>query len=266
MFNLLINSKKAEKKLWKMAVIIIIYSTISIFIGIWIFPEYSSLIAVFFISMSCLCVLQGVINNEEMKELYYSERGLLKEHKKPLLLFVALFIGIVIAFSFWTYVFGEVKASELFSIQSSVIDGIRGSVSGNLISTKNIFSIIFNNNMKVIFVSLVVALIYGAGAIFILVWNVSIMGYVIGNIISVNGIYHIPRAFSKYFLHGIPEMVSYFVAILAGGIIYSSIARGDFFDEIKTKKFVIDTIILIGLSVTLMTLSALVEIFISPSL
>lgn len=264
MFNLLFNPKKAEKHLWKMVIIAIFYATISIFVGVWIFPEYASLIAVFFTAISCLYVSQGAINNEEMKELYYSEKGLLIEHKKPLMLFIALFVGIVIAFSVWTYALPIEQANELFSIQGAVVDGIRESVSGNAYSVGEVFRIIFKNNLKVIFVSLIVALIYGAGAIFILTWNASIMGYVIGSIANQNGISSFPVAFLKYFLHGLPEMMSYFMAILAGGIIYASIVRGEFFCEIKTRKFIIDASVLVGLSIALMTFSALIEVFVSP--
>ena len=42
---------------------------------------------------------------------------------------------------------------------------------------------IFLNNIRVLFLCIIFAFIYGAGAIFILTWNASIVGVAIGNLI-----------------------------------------------------------------------------------
>jgi uncharacterized membrane protein SpoIIM required for sporulation len=264
MFDILFNAKKAERHPFEMIFVAFFYASISILIGAWIFPEYASLLAVFFTVISCLYVTQGAIKREEIKEEYYEERRLLKEHKKPLILFMALFIGIVVAFAFWTYALPVEKTSELFHVQATVLEGIRGQVTGDAISTSEVFGIIFNNNLKVLTISLIISLIYGAGAIFILTWNASIMGYVIGSIAIDHGAISFPAAFLKYFLHGLPEMMSYFVAILAGGIIYTALLRGDLKKEINSKRIILDVIVLIGIAVVLMAVAAVVEVWISP--
>jgi len=264
MLKILFNSKKAERHPIEMFFVALFYSSISIIVGSWIFPEYASLIAVFFTVISCLYVTQGAIRREESKEQYFREKALLVEHKKPLFLFLWLFIGIVVSFAFFTSVLPMEKSTQLFSIQQSVLDGIRGSVTGNSIGSGEVFGIIFQNNLKVIFISLIISLIYGAGAIFILTWNASIMGYVIGSIISEHGIISVPVAFLKYFLHGLPEMFSYFMVILAGGIIYSAILKGDLSKEIKSTKILKDVFVLIGLAIVLMSFAAVLEVFVSP--
>jgi len=264
MLDILFNAKKAERHLWEMMVVAIFYSSISILLGSWIFPEYASLIAVFFTVISCLYVTQGAIKREETKEEYFEERSLLREHKKPLKLFLALFIGIVITFAFWTYVLPVEKSTELFSIQASILEGIRGSVTGDAVSNSEILSIIVKNNLKVLIISLIISLIYGAGALFVLTWNASIMGYVIGGIANEHGAISFPVAFLKYFLHGLPEMMSYFMVILAGGMIYVAMISGDLIGEIKSKKILKDVFILVGLAVVLMVISALVEVYVSP--
>lgn len=264
MFDILFNAKKAERHPFEMIVVAFFYSSVSILVGSWIFPEYASLIAVFFTVISCLYVTQAAIKREAVKEEYYQERRLLLEHKKALVLFLALFIGIVISFAFWTYALPIEKSGELFHIQQTVLEGIRGQVTGNAISTGEIFSIIFNNNLKVLTISLIISLIYGAGAIFVLTWNASIMGFVIGSIAKDHGAISFPAAFLKYFLHGIPEMMSYFIAILAGGIIYSAILRGDLKKEINSKRIFFDVLILVGMAVVLMLIAAVIEVWISP--
>jgi len=266
MLDILFNAKKAERHPWEMMFVAIFYASISILIGSWIFPEYASLVAVFFTVISCLYVTQGAIKREETKEEYFEEKSLLMEHKKPLILFLALFIGIVIAFAFWTYALPAEKSAELFSVQASVLEGIRGSVTGDAISNSEILSIIIANNLKVLLVSLIISLIYGAGALFVLTWNASIMGYVIGSIGIDHGAISFPVAFLKYFLHGLPEMMSYFMAILAGGIIYVAMISGDLTAEMKSKKILKDVFILVGLAAALMVVAAVVEVYISPIL
>lgn len=263
MFDLLFNAKKAERRPIEMMFVAIFYSSISILVGFWIFPEYASLIAVFFTVLSCMYITQKAIRNEEEKEEYYEEFKLLSEHKNILKMFVFLFIGIVIAFSFWTFFLPNEHSSILFSVQKTVLEGIRGSVTGNAISSGEVFKIIFENNLKVLFLSLLISLIYGAGAIFVLTWNASVMGYVIGSIANEHGAISFPMAFLKYFIHGIPEMLSYFIVILAGGLIYAAFIRGDLSEEHKVKKIVFDVLTLILIGIVLMVFAALIETYVS---
>ena len=53
------------------------------------------------------------------------------------------------------------------------------------------------------------------------------------------------------------------VAALAGGIIFITIIRGDFGSE-RVKKTVIDTALLIAISVAILVIAALIEVYISP--
>ncbi|MDP2925171.1 MAG: hypothetical protein Q8N99_06730, partial [Nanoarchaeota archaeon] len=71
MFNILFNPKKAERHPLEMMLIAIFYSSISILLSIWIFPEHSSLIMVFFTVLSCVYIVQKAIKIEEDKERSY---------------------------------------------------------------------------------------------------------------------------------------------------------------------------------------------------
>ncbi len=264
MLEVLFSSKKAERHLWEVFVIAVFYSSISILVSFWIFPEYASLISVFFTVASCLYVTQRAIKREELKEQFLDEVSLIKEHAKPLKLFLAIFIGVVISFSFWVSVLPSDRVDLMFSVQKSVLEGIRGQVSGNAVARGDMFNIIFNNNLKVLFVSFLVSLIYGAGAIFVLTWNASIMGYVIGVIVKNNGVISYPVAMVKYFLHGIPEMISYFVVILAGGMMYFSVVKGDFSNTNRVKKTFKDVFLLLGLAFLIMSFAAAIEVWVSP--
>lgn len=268
MLDILFNPAKAERHPLEMMLIGFFYSSISIFLGFWIFPEHASLVMVFLTTLSCLYVVQGAIKIEESKESNVkSEKWILKEHYKALSFLIFLFLGFILSFIFWTFVLPHEKIQALFSLQDSVVENIRSiSSTGKAISSEP-FALILLNNLKVLFISLVFSFFYGAGAIFILAWNASIMGFVIGTLARRTfGFIALPLAFTKYFLHGFFEMTAYLLAALAGGIIYISICKKDLFDSNKTKRIVIDASILTGIAVLLLILAALIEVYISPLL
>jgi len=118
MLNILFNPKRAKNHPFSMMIVGIFYSSISILLSSWIFPEYSSLIMVFFTVISCLYVVQGSIKQEERKEMNYkSEKWLLKEHSKILFFFLFLFIGFVISFTFWTIILSDESIENLLKVQ-----------------------------------------------------------------------------------------------------------------------------------------------------
>jgi len=266
MFKILFNPKKAERHPVEMMFIGIFYSSLSILLSTFLFPEYSSLIMVFLTVLSCLYVVQGAIKIEESsEELYKSEEWTLKKHSRVLVFLLFLFFGFVISFAFWTVVFSEEKVSVLFSLQSSVVEGIRAmSFTGNSTNSSNLL-VIFFNNLKVLAISLIFAFFYGAGAIFIMAWNASVIGFVIGNLAkNAFGLIALPIISMKFLLHGIPEMLAYLTIALAGGILYVSIARKDFFEVGKARRILIDVFILFLISVFLLIIAALIEVYVSP--
>lgn len=264
MAELLFSTTKAKKHPIKILIIGFLYATVSILIASWIFPEHASLVAIFLTVLPCFYLIQSSLRIEEQKEAYSEEKALLQGHEKVLILFLVLFIGIVLAFALWTYILPVESSTQLFAVQNSVATGIQNQITGNAIEINNGLGVIITNNMKVLVLSLILSLIYGAGAIFVLAWNASIMGYIIGGIAKANGALYFPAAFLKYFIHGLPEMMAYFIAILIGGILYFAFINGDFKEKLKIKKISIDAAILITISIVLIIASALIEVYISP--
>ncbi len=265
MINILFDPKAASRHPVEVLFIGVFYASISILLSSLIFPSYASLISVFFTSFACFYMIQGMMNQEEAKEwVGVSENELLREHMPFLILFLSLFLGIVISFFLFTYVLPVERVEDVFMMQKEVSEGIKAmSVTGNAVNMAN-FEVIFFNNIKVLVFSFFISLVYGAGAIFVITWNASIMGYVLGMIVKTHGIHLLPVALVKYFIHGIPEMFAYLTIILAGGIVYSALIKGDFKISERRKKIVFDTSILALISIGLIFVSALIEVLISP--
>ncbi|MFW6009318.1 MAG: stage II sporulation protein M, partial [archaeon] len=145
--------------------------------------------------------------------------------------------------------------------------------SGKMLSFNNfLFQHIFFNNLGVLIFIFLTSFIFGAGSIFILAWNASIIGVFIGdslhrtaNYLSGKMIFayliDIPKIIGPLLVHGVFEFAGFFCAAIAGGVISVAILR----HKINSKPFAIvmkDGFELIFLSVLLIIIGALLESYI----
>jgi len=292
----LINPLKAEKKPWKLFFIGFIYASIALLLALWIFETHASLVMVFLTVLVCVPLVYGMFKLEEKKDIELpTEYKILKEHAKALSFLVFLFLGICVAYSVWyTFLPSEITNSA-FSVQQQTITNINQQITGNIlnqttsystqisteaISRSSLFLKIFLNNMKVLSFCILFSFIYGFGAIFILTWNASVIGAAIGNFIRSNlsyiadsvGFAKVAGYFQifslgllRYSIHGIPEIIAYFTAGLAGGIISIAIVNHDFRTR-NFQKVITDSADLILISVGVLLIAAILEVFVTPVL
>ena len=266
MFKIILSPKTAKRHPFGTFLLGFFYSSLSILFAMWVFPSYASIAMVFLTVFATLYLIQSAIKIEEEKEVRTNtEKSILKQHSKLISLLLFLFLGFVFSFTFWAMILPIAEASLLFSTQKTIVEGIRATIVTRNFANSGFFTAILSNNLKVLVVSLIFAVFYGAGAMYVLVWNASVMGFVIGNLAKSGlGLTSLPFAFTKYFLHGIPEMLAYLIIALAGGIIYTAIVKGDFKKQKRRRKIIIDTLVLIAIAVIILILAALVEVYISP--
>ena len=284
MLEMLINPVKAEKKPWELFFIGAFYATISLFLVKWLFSndpvlsKYSGILVVTFCVMFCIPFLYFALKHEEEKDLQSTGfLRLMEEHGKALAYLMFLFFGFLIAFSFWYIVFedgnenfrAQIETYCLINQPSRFNECVAGYGLGvqkttAFLTAKERIVNIFVNNVYVLVFTLIFSLIFGAGAIFILAWNASVISAAIG-IFSKSSLYNIPIGLVRYMIHGIPEIGSYFAAALAGGIISIAVIKHD----LRSEKFWIilqDSLNLIILAIVLLFIAALIEVFITPVL
>ena len=112
--------------------------------------------------------------------------------------------------------------------------------------------------------TIIFSIIFGAGAIFVLAWNATVIASAIG-IFTNYRISGIPSGLVRYLIHGIPEIGAYFVAALAGGILGTGIMRNGF----KNKKFyhvLENVILLLFFSLMILIVAAIMEVYLTPLL
>lgn len=285
MFEMLISPARAEKHPWEMFFIGAFYATLSLFLTKWIFSgdpvlsKYTGILIVTFCVMFSIPFLYFAIKHEEEKDLQdFGLFSLLREHGRALTYFMFLFFGFVVAFSFWYIVFEDGNENfraqiETFCLinrptnfEQCITDyGIgHASKTTAFLTAKQKIVNIFMNNIYVLIFTLLFSLIFGAGAIFILAWNASVISAAIG-IFSKSSLLNLPLGIARYMIHGFPEIGAYFVGALAGGILSISVIKHD----IRSEKFwtiLQDSLNLVILAVVLLFIAALIEVFVTPAL
>ena len=277
----LLNPFKAEKKPWEMLFLGFLYTSIGIFMSLWIFRNEASLIMVFMITMASLPIFYNTMKLEESKDmLIEKETAILKEHNKAISFFMHLFIGVTVACAVWYIILPNSTINQLFDKQTGTIQAINNQVSGNVIHNLGVFWKIFFNNFKVLAFSVLFSFVYGAGAIFILTWNATVIGAAIGNFVRVNissytsslglmeagNYFHVVSlGLLKYSLHGVPEIASYFYGGLAGGIISVAVIRKHYKSS-KFSRLMIDFSELILIATGFLIAAAFLEVYVTPVL
>ncbi|MDP3765154.1 MAG: stage II sporulation protein M [Nanoarchaeota archaeon] len=282
----LLSAVQAEQNPKRLVFYGILYSSIAIILSLWIFREQSSLIMVFLTVLATVPLIYNTLKLEEAKdETIESEKTLLKEHWKALSYFMYLFMGFLIAFSLWYVLLPENSVETLFSVQISTIRNINSNMllaspmSGSFVQ-QDIFYKIVDNNIKVLLFSILFSFFYGAGAIFILTWNASVISGAIGIYIRNNisdmtswlGFSQISHYFSiasvgflRYMTHGVFEIFAYFVGALAGGLISVAIIKNDVYGK-KIMHVLKDAFILVILAIVIVFVGAFIEVYITPQL
>ncbi|MBN2101712.1 MAG: stage II sporulation protein M [Candidatus Aenigmarchaeota archaeon] len=209
------------------------------------------------------------IEEDEIRH-HYTEKNILERHLYDILFFLFTFLGITMGYALFSFILPE----SVFQIQLLKISELQGSISGQLlIKNTSMFSefftgaitanpsaafyTIFINNLKVLGFAFVFSLLYGCGAVFIIVWNASILGVYIGFL--AENITHIPVVALSFLPHGLPEIGGYLFAGMAGGILSASLIRRHSMEI--TKKIFLDCLILLCVGVFLILAAAGIEAF-----
>lgn len=280
---MLVNPKKAERQPWEMLFVGIFYASVSVLLVNWIFnkdPVLSKsagiLIVTFTVMFSIPFVYYILRLEEEKSEEISGTLNLIKTHRKALWAFLWLFLGFVIGFSFW-YIMLPTTTSFKTQIETYCainrpgnfeecvgqygVKGVQGTV---FVTNAERLFLIFSNNIYVLIFTILFSLIFGAGVIFILAWNASVIAAAIG-VFAQSKLSSLPLGLARYMIHGLPEIAAYFVAALAGGIISIAVIK----HEIGTDKFwkiLQDSLNLIILSVVILFFAAFMEVFLTPIL
>lgn len=198
------------------------------------------------VSVPSVALVLNLIRQEEFEQEEKRVFGsvLVARYFDVVLVLVAFFIGLIIAFTFWYLFLPNSVSNQVFSSQIQEIKSVGASVSGFSIKMdfQTAFESLFIHNLVVLSIILFLSILYGAGSVLILVWNASVISVFLGEfakgvVMKVPGEYSLLSGLSYGVLgilpHGTFELLAYLIATLAGGILSSALvsrayARGHF--------------------------------------
>ncbi|MBI4361234.1 stage II sporulation protein M [Candidatus Micrarchaeota archaeon] len=202
--------------------------------------------------------------------------GHLRTHHADMLeVFGFFFLGAALAYTFWFAVlppepfqlFGQSVpgSSELFADQLREVDLIQSSVLQGRVTTPmgdvsgDLFLFLFTHNLQVLGLMLVFSLVYGIGSIYLLLWNASIIGVVVGKKMQVIGPLGVVQGFLVLLPHGIFELGAYFLASIAGGLFSMELMKNGLSKPVLFRHVFKVSFVLLGISVLLLVVGAFIE-------
>jgi uncharacterized membrane protein SpoIIM required for sporulation len=241
MLESILNFREVDKSPYLTFIWALLITTVGILLSTQLFYKVTisgvsfnltGMFAVIFTILPSVYFLTKVINKEERMEEEAVERHyeqkFFKRHEKDILMFLFYFLGVTAAFSIWSLIlpgdFFQVQLVKINEIRAAMSGQVTGDVTGKIVKGNfGSFMAVFSNNIEVMIFSFIFCLLFGAGAVFIIVWNASILGTCIGGLSK--SFFELPIVSLTFLPHGIPEVVGYLCAGLAGGLLSAAILR-----------------------------------------
>ncbi|MDD5417760.1 MAG: stage II sporulation protein M [Candidatus Nanoarchaeia archaeon] len=273
----LLSPSKAKNNPWALFFLGIVYSSVAILLSLWVFPNAVSLSSVFLTTIASIPLIVAVLRKEAAdteEDVKKKKYFIIGEHMDIFRIFTCIFMGFLVSYILWASFTPEPLFEIIFGEQIFTINTINSNISGKAVAG-DIVGIILINNLKVLAFCVLFSFLYGAGAVFILTWNASVIAAAIGNIVRENlsrfagsnlltaYFQAIPLGFARYMTHGFFEMMAYFFGGIAGGLISAAVIR----HRLKSEEFVdfmTDSVNLIIVACLLLIIGALIEISVSP--
>ncbi len=255
-----------------------IIAVISVIVSVIFYPDSASILSIAFITIAFVYFLTVVFSKTE-NEVLTHETSFFKRYFFIVEMYVKIFIIVSATFTL-LFVFLPTNSKDLvFTEQVKIIenvDSLRSAVTiGNfsLSDPSGLFSFIFVNNLGVLLAILLFSFLYGAGSIFINIFQASVFGTIVGaKILSLvpnfaaEGLSgQLLAIFQGTVLgfgmlpHGAFEFAAYFMAAVIGGIV-SALLRGHYIN-VKTHlgRIIFDLFIMLVVAVVLLLIGAGIE-------
>ncbi|HII71448.1 TPA: stage II sporulation protein M [Candidatus Woesearchaeota archaeon] len=245
------------------------------FLVAWLFFRTTMSVSMVFLTTLLLTpTLIVLIKREEVIEGKYGARHFLTNHKAIFETYIFAFLGVFVAYVILGLAsYGTDLYSQMFDFQlrflkfqgvdSSSLDAFMASDGYGL----SHFLSLLTHNLLVLIVCFVLALVYGASAIFLIILNGSVFANFIVFMIKRLGTdsLHGLQAFGFFLIHLIPEVSGFLVAAIAGGVVSKAVMMEKRSSQ-RFRNVFKDAFILVLIAVGLIILGALLETFVSSAL
>lgn len=264
MIDILLKAYWVEKKPWYGIFLGFLFATLGIGFSFLIFKDEPSFPAIFLTTLAAAPVVIRLIKNEEWEPKF---EKIVERHKKIIEIYFYFFFGMAIAFALFNTILPENVSSLIFNEQIKKFGtgffsftGLFGINLQYFSSQIDLFSKIVINNLGLMFFFFLLSLFYGSGSMFLLSWNASILGVMWGRMIKTALFLSDPMTFATRtffnFPYLLPEILGYFLASIAGGIVSVNLTR-----KTKIGIAMIDSLIFLAISIAVIICAGIIETF-----
>ncbi len=266
--DFLVSPAQATKEPWALVLATFVFVSFGVFVELYL-PIKGSIIVfamVPLIPMVWMVLMREEEAEEAELEAWKSGKGkltLFSRHVDLWEVFAFFFVGATLAYTFWFALLPAETTSTLFADQIKELSILRGSaIQGQFFNTaaqEGMFWYLFQHNLQVLGYMLVFSLVYGIGSIYLLLWNASIIGVLIGGKVHQIGIMGAVYGFFGLLPHGIFELSAYFLASIAGGLFSMEFMKRGFSKPDLFRHVFVEVLLLLLFSIVLLGVGAWVE-------
>lgn len=265
MFEQLYKEEWVEAKARLAFLLGVSYSVFGIFSAMVLFPDDPGFVSVAFTSLLVTPSLHTLLSleaNKMAREARFSVARLLWDHWDIFEVYLFLFLGALVTFGFFSAMWPTGATGAIFTPQTHATAALGQATKSGMMMDY------ISHNSRVLLISLITSFFYGAGAIFILMWNASAWGVFFGvqAKASASALHPLLQFFTSLILvspHLILEAGSYFFAALAGGIISKAAIREKFLSA-RFNRVVQDGLYLFLFAIIFVIVAAYLEAYLTP--
>lgn len=268
----LVDPKSACEQPWKLSVLAALFVSLGVFVTLFLKSGDASLLFVLFVILPSIPTIHKLFSFEEesfeQKPFKVIGSRTLARHLPTIIVLANYFFGLIVAFTFWYLVLSPDTSASLFSTQISELEAVRAHFQGFAINTEasinpGAFELLFFHNLRVLLIVMALSVVYGTGALFVLVWNASVIAVFLGTIARecVNpqtAAINLGVGFLGILPHGIFELLAYLTTALSGGILSRAIVRKTYKKHLFTQ-IVYDVAKLFAWAIIFLAIGALIE-------
>lgn len=252
---------QARKKPIYIMIAAVIYSLIGIACAFVLFPENVGIISIAFISVLLLPILNNLLRYKSTTILrHINIRAIFSEQKDIFLIYTCFFLGIFLVFLVVNALLPSGMDLSLFQSQLQFY-GAPNEIVGDKLP---FFLEISQHNIKIIILTFVLSLMYGAGSVIILSWNASVWGSVLGFVLKQGFETSSPWAYIASTIGTIMpflllESIAYVSAAIAGGVLSKTMIQEKLFSK-RFRFLLTHSLFIVTVSIVIVMIAAWIEV------
>jgi hypothetical protein len=267
----LINTKWLQRRPLYAVVLGFIYTLIGSITGFILFRQNFSISLLFLITLLLVPSLMNLLNIGEKREKIDGPKKLYRDHKDIFEIYLFLSLGVFIGYlvMIWFLTSTGVDLNLTLSEQLNVLGD---SVTKSQIEQFNAHKFtqwfnILSSNVGVAVIFFILSFFYGAGSIFLIVWNASIFSaFIFTTLRNISqGINHGIAILGAFSIYMVPEIAGFLLAAIAGGAVSKAAVTEDFMSE-EFRSVLKDALQLLFVSFAVLFISAFLETFVAVNL